>query len=459
MVMLNFINIWFKRLNDFIWATDLSTLTHWQRKGIGALRITYLTVRDVFFDSQLTLRAMSLVYTTLLSLVPLLAVSVSVLKGFGAHTQLELYMRNFLTPLGERGAEITNTIIHFVENINSGLLGSVGMAMLLYTVISLMQKIEAAFNFTWHVTEDRSFARRFSDYLSVVLIGPVLVFAAMGLTATITHSKLFLLLAANPMTGFFISLASHVVPYLLIIFAFTLVYIFIPNTRVRFRSAFVGAVVAGILWETVGWLFASFIASANYTAIYSAFAALFFFMIWLYISWTILLTGASLAFYYQNPEFRVRQRRQTELSNRMKEKLALAVMAEIAVHYYQRKPALNLHELAQHVTIAADSLYPILNNLMVWGLLTRTDAEPSTFIPAQAPEYMQLMEILRAVREADESEIMNASQITLSPEVEALFQTYQQAAVGAMAGKTLKDLVANVDTARISQANAKHHVG
>lgn len=457
--MLNMITTWISRLNKIIWETESATLTKWRNRGIAALRIAYLTIRDVFFDSQLTLRAMSLVYTTLLSLVPLLAVSVSVLKGFGAHHQLELALRNFLLPLGERGTEITDTIVHFVEGINSGLLGSVGMAMLLYTVISLMQKIEAAFNFAWHVTEDRSLARRFSDYLSVVLIGPVLVFSAMGLTATVTHSQIFLLLAASPVIGFLINLISYLVPYLLIILAFTLIYIYIPNTRVQLRAALLGATVAGVLWETVGWLFASFITSANYTAIYSAFATLFFFMIWLYISWTILLTGASIAFYFQNPDFRLRQRRHFNLSNRMKEKLAMAVMAQVATHYYQRKPALSLHDLAQLLNIASDLIYPVLDNLVSWKLLTRTDAEPTEFIPAQAPENMQVMEILRAVREADEDEIQNAERITLSSEVEALFQSYQQAAVSAVSGKTLKDLIINADTSIISQVNRQQQLG
>lgn len=457
--MRNLVNIWIQRLQQFIWATDATELTPWRRRGIGALRITYLTIRDVFFDSQLTLRAMSLVYTTLLSLVPLLAVSVSVLKGFGAHTQLELYLRNFLTPLGERGTDITQNIVHFVDNINSGLLGSVGMAMLLYTVISLMQKIEAAFNFTWHVSEERSFARRFSDYLVVVLVGPLLVFAAMGLTAAVLHSKIFLLLTANPMAEFSINLVSHLVPYLLIIFAFSLIYVFIPNTRVTYRAALIGAGVSGVLWETVGWLFASFIASANYTAIYSAFAALFFFMIWLYISWTIMLTGSCVSFYFQNPEFRVRQRRQAEISNRMKERLAVAVMAKIATHYYQHKAALSLHDLAQYCNIPADSLFPVLNNLVTGQLLTRTDAEPPTFLPAQAPESMPLMSIISAVREADEDASMNADQITLSREVEALLQAYQQAAAIAIGGKTLKDLATHVDTVRIDQANTKKQIG
>lgn len=439
------------RFNHFVWETDSSARSKWGRRGIAVLRVAYLTIRDVFFDGQLTLRAMSLVYTTLLSLVPLLAVSVSVLKGFGAHNQLELALRNFLLPLGDRGAEITNTIVSFVESINSGLLGSVGMAMLLYTVISLMQKIEAAFNFAWHVTEDRTLARRFSDYLSVVLIGPVLVFSAMGLTATVMHSQIFLVLSSSPVIGFFITLLSHLVPYLLIILAFTLIYVYIPNTKVKFGAALVGATVAGVLWETVGWLFASFISSANYTAIYSAFATLFFFMIWLYISWTIMLTGASIAFYFQNPEYRARQRRHFNLSNRMKEKLALAIMARVATHFYHHKPPLSMQDLAHQLNVASDLLQTIVDNLINWQLLVRTDAEPAGLIPAQAPDDMVVIDILRAVREADEDEIMNARRITLSGDVDALFEKYQQSAVTAMDGKTLKDLVIHDDINRISQ--------
>lgn len=451
--MIELITNWVRRINLLIWEIQPGDTTKWQWRGIGALRIAYLTVRDVFFDSQLSLRAMSLVYTTLLSLVPLLAVSVSVLKGFGAHTQLELYLRNFLTPLGARGDEITRTIINFVEGINSGLLGSVGIAMLLYTVISLMQKIEAAFNFTWHVTEDRSFARRFSDYLSVVLIGPVLVFSAMGLTATITHSKIFLVLSNSPFIGVLINLLSYLVPYFLIILAFTMIYVYIPNTRVKLRSALIGASVAGVLWETVGWLFASFISSANYTAIYSAFAALFFFMIWLYISWTILLTGASIAFYFQNPEFRAQRNRHVSLSNRIREKLALAVMAQVVTQYYRQTPPLKLYELAKVVNVATDMLYAIVSSLVNAGLLSRTDSDPPAFLPAQAPEVMSLVDILRAVREAGEDEFMNADRITLSETTEALFQHYQHAAMGGLDGKTLKDLAMDDDNIMINRMN------
>jgi membrane protein len=150
-------------------------------------RFVYALARDLA-EGQLTLRAMSLVYTTLLSLVPLLAFSFSVLKGFGVHRQVEPLLYEFLQPLGEKGAEITEQIIGFVDNVRGDVLGGIGLALLIYTVISMIQKVEDTFNYIWQVQKSRSLARRFSDYLSVILVGPVLMVTAMGLLATISSS-------------------------------------------------------------------------------------------------------------------------------------------------------------------------------------------------------------------------------------------------------------------------------
>ena len=180
------------RLRDFfvkeLWGIDISSFGRFRAFLIKALRLLYVAVRE-FSEGQLTLRAMGLVYTTLLSLVPLIAVSFSVLKAFGVHNQVEPFLYNFLSPLGSKGAEITRKIIGFVENIKVGVLGSIGLAMLIYTVISLIQKIEDAFNYIWKIKRPRSFARRFSDYMSVILIGPVLIFSAIDRKSTRLNSS------------------------------------------------------------------------------------------------------------------------------------------------------------------------------------------------------------------------------------------------------------------------------
>ena len=424
-----------------IWEPDVHKLPPWHARFIGALRIIYLLVRDVFLESQLTMQAMSLVYTTLLALVPLIAVSVSVLKGFGLHQQIEPALQSLLDPLGQRGEEITRNIIQFVNNINSGLLGSLGLALLLYTVISLMQKIEQAFNHTWRVSEERSFAQRFSDYLSVILIGPVLVFAAMGLTASVENTKLYQKLISIPVLEFMVGTVSLLLPFLLVILAFTLIYIYIPNTRVRFRSALGGATIAGIGWQLVGWLFTWFVSNANYTAIYSAFATLFFFMIWLYVSWSILLIGADIAFYFQHPEQRLRERKVLHLSNRMKERLALAVMAEIGRHFYRREPPCTIADLSESLRLAAEAVHACIDVLQQQGLLARTDGEPSGYVPAQAPETMTLLSIINAVRRGEEDEVVHIQRLPSDVLVDQYFDRYQAAAAQTLAAVTLKDLV------------------
>lgn len=284
-------------LDREIWQRDVRQAPLWRRFLVRSSRLTVTLIRDLA-DGQLTLRAMSMVYTTLLSLVPLLAFSFSVLKGFGMHNRLEPWLYQFLAPLGDKGREIGATVIGFVDNVKAGVLGSVGLLLLLWTVISLIQKVEAGFNYVWRVRTSRNIIQRTTGYLSVLLIGPLLMVSAIGLTATITSNTVVRHLLELEPFGSLMVLAGKLIPYLMVVIAFTVCYLFIPNTRVRPGAALTGGLVAGVLWETVGKLFASFVAgSANYTAIYSGFAVVLLGMFWLYISWLILLLGAQVAYY------------------------------------------------------------------------------------------------------------------------------------------------------------------
>jgi len=338
-----------QKLIDRIWVGKLEALEPPRRWFIQIARTVYVLVRDVA-EGQLTLRAMSLVYTTLLSMVPLLAVSFSVLKGFGVHNQLEPLLLNFLAPMGERGVEITEKVIGFVSNVKAGVLGSLGLILLFYTVVSLMQKIERAFNYAWRVSDARSIAQRFSDYLSVIVIGPVLVFSAVGITASAQSNSVVEALRTLPFAGELFDAIGRLVPYLLIVVAFTVIYIFVPNTRVKLRSALLGGAIAGVLWETTGWAFAAFVVnSAKYTAIYSAFASLILFMIWLYVGWLILLVGSSIAFYHQHPEHPRRTRAVLRLGNREREALALQVSLIVGKAFHHGDPPVTRTDLAQRI--------------------------------------------------------------------------------------------------------------
>jgi len=434
-----------RRLRAWIWDADVERLPGWQARLIGGLRITLAVIRD-FLSGQLSLRATSLVFTTLLSLVPLLAVAFSVLKAFGVHNQLEPALLNFLSPLGDKGAEITARIIGFVENVKAGVIGSLGLGLLFYTVISLMHKIEQAFNYTWHVHEHRSISERFGDYLSVIIVGPVLVFSSMGLTAAIVGSEAVSGLAQIQPFGWLIGLAGRMLPYVMVVAAFTLIYVFMPNTRVRVGSALVGALVAGVLWQSAGLLFATFVAqSPKYAAVYSAFATLIVFMFWLYVSWLILLVGASIAFYHQHPEYLTPESGVVRLSNRLKVKLALMVMALIGDHFYRDRPAWTLHDLARHLSLPVEAVETVLGALEAAGLVRRTGDDPPAFLPGRPFETTPVKQAVDAVRRAGEGPRLNPARMPAVPGIEQMMTALEAATEQALKGQTLKDLALSLE--------------
>ncbi|MDH3317525.1 MAG: YihY family inner membrane protein, partial [Gammaproteobacteria bacterium] len=172
-----------------VWAVNVASLPPARSYVVRTARVCHTLVRELV-DGELSQRAASLVFTTLLSLVPLLAVSFSVLKAFGVHNDLEQVLIGFLAPLGDKGIELGARIMDFVDNVNGRVLGGIGLTLLMLTVLSLVHKIERSFNYIWRVERPRSFIERFSGYLSALLVGPVLIFTAMGLTASIMGTSL-----------------------------------------------------------------------------------------------------------------------------------------------------------------------------------------------------------------------------------------------------------------------------
>jgi len=392
----------------------------WLRITIPVLRTGYAIGRD-WWDGELTLRAMSLVYTTLLSLVPLLAVSFSVLKAFGVHNQIEPMLAQGLAPLGPKGTEITSSILSFVDHMQVGVLGTLGLAVLFYTVVALMQKIEASFNYTWHVKELRSIGERFSHYLSVLMIGPVLVFSAVGLSATLMSSDWMQQLLSIEPLGSLAAYSARLLPTLMIVAAFTFMYMFIPNTEVRLRSALVGAVVAGILWQSVGFLFASLVVgSARYTAIYSALATLILFMIWLYVGWLILLIGASVAHYHQNPARLLSKSRRSSLSARQQRLFAHTLLALIQARFIHAQGGARLLNLSQQVSLPADQVDYLLHKLEGLGYLTQ--CADKRWQPGRDLARCNIAELWQGLEQINENSGYDTRHCALSSEVEALEQ-------------------------------------
>lgn len=425
-----------------VWGAELSSLPWWRRQLVKLVRLAQNIFREVQ-NGHLTLWAMSLVYTTLLSMVPLLAVSFSVLKAFGVHNQLEPLLLNFLIPLGENGAELGQRIVSFVENIKVGVLGSLGLVMLIYTVVSLVQKIEDAFNYIWHVDQSRRLARRFSDYMSVILVGPVLVFSALGLTAALMGSSFIQNLTSYEPVATLVQLVSYLLPYVLVCAAFTFIYLFIPNTKVQFTAALTGGVVAGVLWESIGWLFAHFVAtSTNYSAIYSSFAIIIIFMIWLYVSWLIVLLGSQIAYYQQHPELLRTRPGAGRLSNEARERLAIMLMLLIGYNYYYNRGLWTAERLAQELALSPAALQEVLRLLQKEDFVSLSGDEPPAYYPKRDIETINLRDLVEAVRRAEDvHEVAVNGRRPDRHLVDEVMHRIDESIAHALSNQTVKDLV------------------
>lgn len=429
-----------QRISTYIWdykaASDTAERSAWHH----FLQIMAMIYSDLM-GGMLTLRAMGLVYTTLLSIIPLLAVSLSVLKGFGVHDRLEPALVQILAPLGAESVEIAARIIAFVENMKIGLLSALGLGLLIFAAISLIHKIESAFNFTWRLQPSRNLVKRFSDYLSVILVGPILVITAFGITASLASNEIITAINSLPYMSEVIPIIGKLLPYFLVIVAFTFIYLLVPNTRVHPRSAFYGGLVAGILWQSIGILFTSFVGnSAQYTVIYSGFAVLLVFMIWLYLSWLILLIGASISYYHQNPERIKWGTQSTHLSARMREQIALQVMVNIAqAHDQQSAMQTSIENLASYQQVPVDILQRMLDALETDELLTLSADDPPEYLPARSIQLIKLVEILRSARDAEDSQLTQG--FRSDEPVSKLLDRLDQEFESSLAGESLAEFI------------------
>ena len=357
------------------------------------LRYAYALLRDLF-GGDLGLRAMGLVYSSLFALVPVVAVSFSVLKAFGYHRELEPVLAEFLRPLGEKGIELTVRFMQFVENAQTTVLGTVGFVILLYTVIVMIQKIEGALNFTWHVERPRSLAKRVSEYMIIMLVGPILMVAAMVLLTRIETSDMVARVSGLTGTA---GLRGHYAPYLLIIALFWFMYVYMPNTRVRWQAAFIGALFGGIAWVAIGAVFTRIVVySTQSMAIYAGFAIVLLFLVWLHVSWLVMLLGGQLSFYVQHPEHLRTGHGDIPTTSVLRERIALGAMYLLGQRFVAGGPRWKVSDLADYMDVPASVLDGAFSLLEDRGLVLT--AEDDTVAPGRDLASIRLAEILDAIR-------------------------------------------------------------
>jgi membrane protein len=409
---------------------------------IRVARYPYAVVRDLV-GGQLNLRAMGLVYATLLSLIPALALSFAILTLLGVHQRLEPVILEFFRPVGDSAQELTARVLAFADSVRSGLVGTVGFALLLWTLIGTVKKVEDSFNFVWRVQLPRSFARRIAEYVGLLIAGPVLIVAVFGLSHLALDNFATRELASLPAFANLLQLGIRLVPYAIVVTLFTGLYMWIPNTRVQLRPALIGAFAAGVLWAATGRLFATMVVyTTRLTIVYAGFAIVVAVLLWTYFGWLILLAGAQLSFYVQNPSYLRLGLQVLKISARESEHLALSIMYLVGKAHAlpataQGNTTWSVDSLARELGMPGVAIAEVVETLEAAGLLRASDDE-QVFV-ARDLVNIRLVDILDVVR-ARKGGYVAVNALSL-PQVERLQAQIEAAWHERCGERTLRELV------------------
>lgn len=367
-----------------IWHINEASLPLIKRMFIGALKRITLSVSK-YLEGNLPTHAASLTYASILSAVPILAIVFAIGRGLGQGSIIEKVVRENLG----MNQEFTDTILGFINSYlahtQNGIFLGVGLLLLLYTLMQLTGNIERTFNSIWHVKRSRNIYRRITDYLGVFVLLPILIVATSGLS-------IFLLTFAGELHDYQVLNSTVRVlitlsPYIICGLAMTLLYVYMPNTKVRFSAALFPGMLAGAAFQASQYFYIhSQIWMTGYNAIYGSFAALPLFMLWLQISWSICLFGATLCYANQNVKEYSSAHSVRDISRRYRDFLTLLIMSKVCKRFEKGMTPYTPQGLATECNIPISLVNDIIYELRTIDLLREThdiDEEVIGFIPGQ----------------------------------------------------------------------------
>lgn len=431
-------------LKGDIWRISLAGLSPARSFFIKQLRTILLTARG-FDQDKCQLRASALTFYSLLSIVPVFAMAFGIAKGFGFERRLE-------GQLLERFAgqqEVISRIIAFaeslLENTKGGMIAGIGVLVLFWSVVKMLSNIELSFNEIWEVKEHRTFGRKLSDYLSIILISPVLLIVSGSATVIITTQARIILeriAFLGPLSSVII-FALNLLPYFLVWILFTFIYVIVPNTRVKLKSAFYAGVVAGSTYQIVQWAYINFqIGIAKYNAIYGSFAALPLFLVWLQLSWLIVLFGAEFSFANQNVDTYEFEQDSHRVSLSFKKLLSLQITNLLVKNFSLGEEPLTETQVSQALKAPIRLVRTLLRELIESGVIVDVHAEEGTesaYLPACDINLLSIMYVIEALEtkgtdSVPVAETMESKQLTAS--LQALKETIEK----SPANRLLKDI-------------------
>ena len=368
-----------------IWHISQGEVPAWKYLLASITKRFILAVR-FFLDKRVLSQASALTYSTLLAIVPILAVVFAIARGFGYSKYIEVWFRDALASQPQVAEVIIDFVNGYLKYTQSGIFLGIGLLFMLYTVLMLVSNVEDSFNEIWQVKKPRSIFRTFTDYLAMFLLFPIVIVVTSGLT-------IFLTAIANEMPNFlllgsFVRFLIDLIPYVLMSSMFIGLYMFMPNTHVKFSSAIVPGILAGFAMQAlqIVYIHAQILLS-SYNVIYGSFAALPLFMLWLQISWTICLFGAELCYTNQNLDYYDYDAHTGEISHRYKMMLSALLLSRICKRFANGQKPYSALELRKETLVPIRFVNDLLYDMIQAGLLVELSSdekgETSHFMPAE----------------------------------------------------------------------------
>ena len=361
-----------RSLNDAIWHTPLSALSVKKSILIKQLRIIVLAARG-FSNDKVQIRASALTFYSLLSVIPLLAIGLGIAKGFGLDQNLEqVIIRQF-----QSQQELLDSILSMARNAidatNGGYIAGVGIIVLFWSVMSLLNHIESSFNHIWQIRSSRAWYRKFTDYLTIMLIVPVLIILSSSVTVFI-KTELNDFLAQSMIPGFLKGVVSFLFkffPYFLAWFVLAAMFIVMPNTKVKFGSAFIAGVVSGTILQLLQWFYIDLqFGISKLSTIYGTLAAIPLLILWMQTSWLIVLLGAELSFANQNVSRYEFESEALNISTFQKRAITLLIMNRIVRSFARGEPAPNSEKISADLKIPIRLVRDVVQDLDAVGLIS-----------------------------------------------------------------------------------------
>lgn len=354
-------------LNYKLWRLRIDKLNKKQGFFLKRLRIISLAIKR-FTEDKCLLKATALTYYTLFSIVPIIALAFAIAKGFGFQETLQ---QDLLIKFHNQKDLLTKSFVYadkMLANTQGGLIAGVGVILLLWAVMKLLSSIEESFNEIWEIKRERTWVRKITDYLTIMIIGPIFVILSGGLTVwlqTGLNNVASNVSIISPITFIFLKLFA----FSLIWAMFTFLYMTLPNTKIAFKSAAVGSIIAAILFELLQWAYVSSqIGVSQYNTIYGSFAALPLFLIWVQYTWFVVLFGAELTYAHQNVDHYEFETDIINISDRYKRVIALMIANHVVKNFNEGKQALTALEIASNLDLPVRLAHNIINEFTETGV-------------------------------------------------------------------------------------------